>query len=77
MGDCCGCGNGIMSTGLGDGKSAGQGAMHYVCKAEYDRRVRDHLCGMCGIQGDSKYFTCDVCKNIHDTYALAKFYASL
>ena len=76
MGNCCGCGNEITGTKLSDGKSAGQGAVHYVCKAEYDRRDRERLCGMCGKSWDSVGF-CDDCKNGPDINQLAGFYASL
>ena len=78
MGDCCGCGNEITSSNLDDGKSAGQGAAHYVCKAEYDRRNRELLCSLCGkVNVESSGFTCDECAKLPDRYQFEDFYASL
>ena len=78
MGDCAGCGNEITGTKLSDGKSAGQGCVHYVCKAEYDRRDREPICRMCGVVSvEASGDTCNECQNGPDKYQLEDFYASL
>ena len=78
MGDCCGCGNKITSSELSDGKSAGQGASHYVCTAEYNRRDRGLLCKMCGKASvEASGYTCDKCAKLPDRYQLEDFYNSL
>ena len=77
-GDCCACGNKIVSNDMGDGKIAGQGAVHYMCYAEAKRRDRELLCKICGKTKVRMASTsCSECEKLPDDYMLKDFYNSL
>lgn len=78
MSDCIGCGNQITSTNPNNGKGAGEGALHFVCKNEAERRDRENLCGICGMSlVDSEFVRCDNCEKKPDDYQLKDYYNAL
>ena len=77
MSACAYCGNKITSSDESDGKSAGDGASHFICVAEWERRGSEMLCGVCGkVQVTRAGSFCDGCKG-RDEYVLKEFYDSL